>query len=246
MASFLPIAWYMADKPLTRILGLLAVGGFFFSVSSTGFLGVIIASGLIFTAFLHRVTKLPVFQAVIGGMLFMMMFIELFSNSGLFSFIIRRLTFSSATGYYRMAIWEWAGADAMNNPVFGIGLRNYIRPGWMVKASVDAHWLLITLRYGFPYGMAVLVAMISAAVLSLRGAWSPYPLDRRAAYAIGFSLIAITFTGLSVFLWEGMGIWMTVLTGMGVTFGQRMALAIRSQAPAQVARPAQRLSPRTA
>lgn len=230
MASFLPIAWYMPEKPMTRFLGLLAVGGFFFSVSSTGFLGVIVGGGLIFTAYLHRVTKLPVFQAVIAGAIFMGIFIELFSGGGLFSFIVRRLTFSAGTGRYRMLIWEYGGADALNHPLFGIGMRNYIRPAWMVKASVDAHWLLVTLRYGFPFGIAALVIMLSGAFMSLRGAWSPYPLDRRAAYAIGFSLIAIAFTGLSVFLWEGMAIWMTVLTGIGVTFGQQMVLATRSQA----------------
>ena len=227
MASFLPIAWYMAKGPVGRALGLLAIAGFFFTVSSTSMMGFIVSAGLIFTAFLHRVTKLPVFQAVIGGMLLMFLFIEVFSQSGIFSFIIRRLTFSSSTGYYRMAIWEYAGADAMRHPIFGIGMRNYERPAWMVPASVDAHWLLLALRYGLPYCFAVLGVMLSSAAMSLRGAWSPYALDRRAAFAIGFSLISLIVTGLSVFLWEGLGIWMSVLMGIGVTFGQQMAVASR-------------------
>lgn len=231
LASFLPIVWYMANKKSTKFLGLLAVAGFFFSVSSTGFLGIIVGSGLIITAYLHRVSGLPIFQAVIAGVLGMLLFVEMFSQSGAISFIVRRFTFSSGTGYYRMLIWEHAGADALNNPIFGVGLRNYIRPSWMVVASIDAHWLLITVRYGFPFGMAVLAAMIVGAVMSLRGAWSPYRLDQRAAYAIGFSVISIAFTGLSVFLWEGMGAWMTLLNGMAVTFGQQMAMAVRSQGP---------------
>lgn len=246
MASFLPIAWYMAQKPATRILGLIAVGGFFFSVSSTGFLGIIVGSGLILTNYVHRTTRLPIFQTAIAATVFMMLCIEVFSGSGLFSFIIRRLTFSSSTGYYRMAIWEYAGADALNHPIFGIGVRTYIRPAWMVTASVDTHWLLIALKYGFPFGIAVFGAMLSSAFLSLRGAWSPYPLDQRAAFAMGFALIAIIFTGWSVYLWEGMGIWMIVLTGMAVTFGQQMARATRSRAVGQASRPMTRLSPRAA
>lgn len=231
LASFLPIVWYMANKKTTRVLGLLAVAGFFFSVSSTGFLGIIVASGLMITAYFHRVSGLPIFQSAVGGTLAMLLFIEVFSQSGAISFIVRRLTFSSGTGYYRMLIWEYAGADALNNPIFGIGLRTYIRPAWMVAASIDAHWLLVTVRYGFPFGVAVLLAMIAGVVMSLRGVWSPYPLDQRAGYAIGFSLIATIFTGLSVFLWEGMGAWMTLLNGMAVTFGQQMAMAVRSQEP---------------
>jgi hypothetical protein len=227
LGSFLAIAWYMARSTTARILGMLAVAGFFFSVSSTGFLGVIVASGLMIINYLHRVLKLPIFQAVGFAVLFMMLFIEVFSENGVISFIIRRLTFSAGTGRYRMLIWQFGGADALAHPWFGIGQRTYTRPAWMVAASVDAHWLLITLKYGFPHSMSVLVGMIASVFMCLRGAWSPFPLDQRAAYAMGFSLIGIIFMGLSVYLWEGVNVWMTVLTGMAVTFGQQMALARR-------------------
>jgi hypothetical protein len=243
LASFLPIAWYMAHRASTRWLGLLACIGFFFTVSSTGVLGFVIAAGLILTHQIHKKLQLPVFQTVIAAALLLMLFIELFSQSGLISFIVRRLTFSAGTGAYRMLIWEYAGADALDNPIFGIGERTYIRPAWMVSASVDAHWLLITLKYGFPFGMAVLVAMITSVIMALRGVRSPFPLDQRAAYAMGFSLIAVIFMGLSVYLWEGMGVWMTVLTGMAITFGQQMARATREFGTAPAGRPVARLRP---
>ena len=238
LSSFVPIIWYVVQKPVWRAIGLAGVAGFFFSLASTGVLGFVLGSGLIFTNYLHRLTKAPVFPAVVGAALFAMVFIEVFSGSGVFAFIIRNLTFSPATGYYRIAIWSNAGADVMNHPIFGIGLREYQRPSWMVATSVDAHWLLITLRHGFPLGMAVLVAMVSSAAMSLRGAWSPYGLDQRAGFAIGFSLFAIMVMGLAVYLWEGMGIWMTVLTGIGVSFGQQMKRAAKADGSRPTASPA--------
>jgi hypothetical protein len=243
LASFLPIAWYMAQRTSTRWFGLLACIGFFFTVSSTGVLGFVIAAGLILTHQIHKKLQLPVFQTVIAATLLLMLFIELFSQSGLISFVVRRLTFSAGTGAYRMLIWEYGGADALDNPIFGIGERTYNRPAWMVKASVDAHWLLITLKYGFPFGMAVLAAMITSVIMALRGVRSPFPLDQRAAYAMGFSLVAVIFMGLSVYLWEGMGVWMTILTGMAITFGQQMARATREFGTAPAGRPVARLRP---
>ena len=229
LASFLSIVWYMARSTYIRTIGLLAVAGFLFSVSSTGYVGIIIASGLIFTNYLHRTTRLPVFQTVLLAVLLMFALIQAISESGVISFIIRRLTISSGTGRFRMFIWEYAGAEALANPVFGIGDRPYSRPAWMRTASVDAHWLLLTMRYGFPFGMSVLVAVISSAVMSIRGAWSPFPLDQRAAYAMTFTLSSVIFMGFSVYLWEGMGCWLVVLSGMAVSFGQQMALAVRTQ-----------------
>ena len=247
MASFLPIAWYVPKTASTKILGLTAVAGFFFSVSTTGFMGFFVGAGLMFTNFIQRITRLPIFPAMVTGLVSLLVFVKVFSNGGLFSFLIRRMTFSSATGYYRMSIWTYAGADAWNHPLFGIGTRQYIRPAWMVKVSVDAHWLLLTLKGGFPYMIAVLGAMIGAATLVLRGgAASPYLVDKRASYAVGFSLISIIFTGLSVYLWEGMGIWMIVLTGMGVTLGMRLSEASRAPVAVRRRRPAARVSSRQA
>jgi len=252
LASFLPIVWYMVQKPAWRVIGLLGVGGFFFSLGSTGVLGFVIGSGLIFTNFLHRSTKAPVFPVVTGAAIFAMIAIEIFSGSGVFPFLIRNLTFSPASGYYRIAIWSNAGADVMNHPLFGIGMREYQRPAWMVVSSVDAHWLLITLKHGFPLGLSVLVATISSATMSLRGAWSPHALDQRAGFAVGFSLVAIIVMGLAVYLWEGMGIWLTLLTGMGVSLGQQMKQAAKVRAPRRAppaprrSAPARRFHPRPA
>jgi len=223
LASFLPLVWYLVDRPHKRLLGLLGVGGFIFTLSSTGFLAFFASIGLMMANFLQRITRMPVFIMLATVGIVGLVAVSLISEGGLFSFLVRHLTLSSASGFYRLAIWQYGGAEVLAHPIFGIGMRDYTRPAWMISSSVDAHWLLITMRYGFPYSAAVFLTVLSGVVMSLRGTSSPDEDDRKVGYAMGFSLIAIMFTGLSVFLWEGVEIWMTLLTGMAVSFGQYAA-----------------------
>lgn len=222
LSSFTAIAWYLARKPSVRVMAFLAVAGFFFSLSSTGYLGFMVLAGLILTNYIHRVSKMPVFPAVIAGILFAMLFVEVFSGGGVFRFIVRNLTLDPGTGYFRLLIWEYGLADLNRNPVFGIGFRTYTRPAWMYASSVDAHILVLGLRYGWPAAILATLATLWSAGMALRGAWSPYPLDQRVAYAICYTLIAITVCGLAVHLYESLYIWLSLLTGMGVTFGHIM------------------------
>ena len=223
LASFLPLIWYCLDRPLQKVLGLISIGGFVFTFSSTGLLAFFAGMGLMLASFFQRLTRLPIFILLATGGILGMAAISLISESGLTSFLIRHLTLHSDSGYYRMSIWEYAGAEVLANPIFGIGTRDYSRPAWMISSSVDAHWLLISMRYGFPFSMSVLMTVVCGIVMSLRSTSSPDPVDHKVGRAMGFSLIAIMLTGLSVFLWEGVEIWMTLLTGMAVSFGQYAA-----------------------
>lgn len=236
LSSFLPMVWYLSRTFWQRVLGAIGVGGFYFSLSSTGFLALGVGIALLITNALQRATRLPIFAGLAAAAIICFIGIEMLSEAGFFSFYVRRLTLGSGSGYYRMAIWTYAGADVMNHPIFGIGLREYIRPAWMGNPSVDAYWLLMTLRFGFPAMIAIAIVMLSGVVMALRGAYSPYELDRLVAYSIAFSLVAIIFTGFSVHHWEGMGVWMILLAGTGVTFGQIM----RAQNQAARARPVMR------
>ncbi len=240
LSSFTAIAWYLAQKPSHRVFALLAVAGFFFALSSTGYLGFMVLFALLLTNYVHRASKLPVFPVMIGGALFAMIFIEIFSNGGVFRWIVRNLTLDPGTGYFRLLIWEYGLADLNRHPIFGIGFRTYERPPWMYTGSVDAHILVIGLRYGWPAVIFTTAAALWAAAVALRGAWSPYPLDQRVAYSICYTLIAISVCGLAVHLYESMYIWLNMLTGMGISFGHMMREAVRSSQVDRAYRPKRR------
>ena len=40
-------------------------------------------------------------------------------------------TFSTTSAYNRIIIFEYGSAEVMRNPIFGIGLGDWIRPVWM-------------------------------------------------------------------------------------------------------------------
>ena len=52
--------------------------------------------------------------------------------------IFNHFTLDPSTGYFRLMIWDAAGADVMQSPIFGIGTTDdWFRPTWM-SSSVDS------------------------------------------------------------------------------------------------------------
>jgi len=68
-------------------------------------------------------------------------------------------SFSGATAWNRVLIWEFGSAEVWRHPFFGIGNNDWVRPSWMVP-SIDNHWLLQTMRYGLPGGILLMGAVL--------------------------------------------------------------------------------------
>ena len=64
--------------------------------------------------------------------------------------LARVVAFSSSTAWNRYLIWQFGSAELMRHPIFGMGLfEDWQRAPWM-PASIDNHWLLMSMRYGLP------------------------------------------------------------------------------------------------
>lgn len=218
MASLLPFALLVLKTPRDRLTLLFAACCAIFTVSSTSIVNFMI--GLIFFCALYaqRITRLPLIAT--GASLFPLALVAIgsFSQNGLMSFLIRRLSVNAANGYYRMEIWKYAGAEANNNPLFGIGIRDWIRPSDMPNDTIDANWLLLTMRYGYPLGMAVLVLFLGGAIaLALRSSRFRLREDTNVAAAVVISILGIVTAGISVALWEGIWVWLIMLSGCAVS-----------------------------
>ena len=157
-------------------------------------------------------------DVIIGAITFVALVLAV-SEGGLFSFAARRLTLSQASGQWRVLIWQYAGAEALRSPLLGIGLRDWVRPSWMFTDSIDAHFLLWSMRFGLPAGIGVLVVMLAAALRLLRNCTAQTAAAHRVSIGIGFAILAIAFSGFTVALWEGIGAWMIMLAGLAVTIG---------------------------
>lgn len=75
--------------------------------------------------------------------------VDLISNRTTFEVFISYLTFNADTSYMRILIWRYGSESVMLSPIFGHGLNDWERPGWM-GGSIDNFWLVNAVRYGIP------------------------------------------------------------------------------------------------
>jgi O-antigen ligase len=136
-------------------------------------------------------------------------------------FVTRYLTLNQDTAFFRTLIWEFGSKAVMTNPMFGIGFEGYERPEWMLTESVDAHWLLLAMRFGLPaviaLGLSVIVALFALARASVKA-----PRVDQAFYrGIAISLFVLSLMMFTVTLWGGVLNWFNLLLGGCVACAQR-------------------------
>jgi hypothetical protein len=141
--------------------------------------------------------------------------VDLLSNRSPVAVFIHYLTFNAQTGYWRLLIWEYGMQNVWANPVFGLGLNDWVRPSWMHTPSVDNFWLLTAMRYGIP---AVVFLMVGIAL----GLWSilrrqdlsAEDAQVRNAYVV--SAVGLFFTLCTVFVWGSTAVFVMFYIGAGV------------------------------
>ncbi len=139
--------------------------------------------------------------------------IDLFSNRTPFHVFVTYFTFSITSAYNRILIFEYGSAEVVRNPIFGIGLGDWIRPVWM-SDSMDNFWLLIAVRYGLPAWLMLVGLMggllwATAQRKGLPESW------RRARHAWAFTLFGITVAAATVHLWNALFVLFIFLIGAG-------------------------------
>jgi hypothetical protein len=143
--------------------------------------------------------------------------------------LIRHLTLDPQTAYYRLLIWDYAGAEALNSPLVGIGHREWARLDWM-SGSVDTIWLSLALTFGIPcsllLGGTLLASMRQPGPQVPAGCVDPYLVGMRQALSMVLCL-AITI-GFTVHLWGVMWTLLGSLAGLRMTLGEMCAAEAES------------------
>jgi hypothetical protein len=219
--SFLSLAWYAPARSRIRVLGLVAAACGIFTLSSTMVLSGVLSIGFIILLAMRHQFKIPALAIASFYALLGLAMIGVVSESGILSWMIRNLTLDAGSGYYRLFIWRYAGAEALAHPIWGIGLRDWIRPSWMFNPTIDAYWLVLTMRNGFPLSLSVFGILAGAmwVVLSRTGRLSVQ--ERNTGYGLAITLGVIAFSGISVHIWEGAASWAFLLAGLAVSVGER-------------------------
>lgn len=231
LAATLPLAWYVPRSNIVKAIAVVASLCCFFTVSSTALLALALCIGVMGMGWLQRVTRLPVFATAFAYVAFAYLAVSAVSQSGPISVASRYLLLESGSSSYRQLIWQYAGAEALNHPMFGIGLRDWERLNWMID-SVDSFWLSSAMRLGFPMAIGAFLTIAGTVFVLARRCSKAPPEVRRTAFAMGTSLAVIIFSGFTVHLWEGVAGWMLLMTGAGVTLSQwQLGMVPRAQMP---------------
>lgn len=225
LAGFLPMAWYLAHNTRERLLGCAAAMGALFTVSSTAAIGIMLALAAIVLEIMQRLTRWPIFAVAAVYTVLMLVVISVWSESGLLNFLIRNLTFDAGTGYYRLAIWEYGGAEALANPIFGIGFRDWARPEYMYTGSVDAYWLVQAMSHGLPSPIALGLVMVGAIFGVLRTQRFRHKADADAARAIVVFIVIAIVCGFTVHFWEAVNSWIALVIGGGASLASQARVA---------------------
>jgi hypothetical protein len=206
---------YSAPK---RTLATILVGmSGLLALSSGALLAIVLQIFIIFWAWAFQNTSARwTILYILGAFLYVV--IDLLSNRSPLMVFLSYATFSPHTAYWRTIIFDYGMDNVWANPMFGIGLNDWVRPAWMHSGSVDNFWLVQAMTYGIP-GFGFIAAgyimplwkigrlkLDSDKIMwNLRRAWM-------------FSFIGLTFTLSTVHVWHtiyslvffmfGAGMWM--------------------------------------
>lgn len=141
---------------------------------------------------------------------------SMFASRSPIAFIATGMTFDSWTGYYRLQIWEHGMSNVWAHPWTGIGLAEWERPWWMVSSTVDAFWLVVTMRQGIPSFLVLALAIVLLAAAVVRRA-KRHPDLRVRKLMLGWmmSLIALCLIGATVHYWNVLHAYFFFFLGLG-------------------------------
>jgi O-antigen ligase len=131
------------------------------------------------------------------------------------SFFIRHFTLDPQTGYYRLLIWEFAGAEALQSPLVGIGFREWAHPAWM-SPSIDSLWLGLATTYGLPaavlFGLAILSSMHRSEPQIPDRYLDPFLV--RLSHTLSLVLSLAAFVCFTVYFWGAMWTFLGALAAL--------------------------------
>lgn len=196
--------------------GVICLGGVT-ALSSGALLAIALQLGLVLWAASFRQSEHR-WWLLIGFCLLAIGLVDLLSTRSSLQVFMSYATFSAHSAYWRSTIFDWGMVNIWANPLFGLGLRDWVRPVWMHRPSVDNFWLLTTMRFGLPafifLAAGYLTAIWRIARREIRQGKTEWFLRR----AWVFCFVAVTFALTTVHIWGavfalvffvfGAGMWM--------------------------------------
>ena len=187
----------------------------FLALSSGALLAIALQFGLIIWAMMFAKFEKR-WWFLVGLFVLAYIVIDLLSNRKPLDVFMSYATFSAETAYFRAQIFEWGMKNVWANPVFGIGLNDWVRPWYMYTNSVDNFWLLMAMRYGIPGFLTVTIGYTLVVVHVMRRDLSADPVLAVIRRAWVFTFLGLSFTLCTVHVWTSMYSFVFFMLGAGV------------------------------
>lgn len=185
------------------------------ALSSGAFLAIAMQLGLIFWAMALAKVQMR-WWILVGLFVLAYVVIDLLSNRTPIAVFMSYATFSAQTAYWRALIFEYGMQNVAANPIFGIGLNDWVRPSWMVTSTVDNFWLLMAMRYGIPGFLTVTVGYILVVAHVMRRDLRLDPQLSVLRRAWVFTFLGLSFTLCTVHVWTAIYSFVFFMLGAGV------------------------------
>lgn len=199
-----------------RLAGAAAIGFAVFTSLSSGALlalllqAALLAWALVFNKLSHK------WLLLFGLFVLAYILVDILSNRTPVRVFMTYATFSSQTAYYRSVINEWGWFNVGQNPIFGLGLREWIRPDYMARGSVDNFWLVSAMRYGIPGLVLLSVGCLAGIVQVARRDTSASAYITRLRVAWVITYCGIVFSLATVHVWTNVFSFVFFFFGAGV------------------------------
>lgn len=198
------------------VRGMIICTATFFSLSAGPMAG--LASqiyAIIYEALTRRLHVRRRWLVLVGLVVLAYVFVDMASNRPPVHVALYYLTFSRATAYNRLLIWEYGSAEALRHPLIGIGFNDWVRPAWMSRSgSMDNFWLVCAVRYGMLGFISVAVAMLYLLYALVAKQLQGVEARIRAGWVI--ALFSLFFAGCTVHFWNALFAYFFFFLGLTV------------------------------
>lgn len=200
----------------------LIAGVGFLGLSSGAWLAIILQIGLLVWATAFQKVSWR-WWLLIGLFALAYVLIDILSSRTPIRVFMSYATFSAHTAYWRGLIFEWGLANVIGSaakgipasPLFGIGLRDWIRPTYMISGSMDNFWLVMAVRYGLPGFFLIAIGFTTLVIRTAMRNFSGDVILGQIRLAWVFTFVGLTFTLSTVHVWGNLYSFIFFMFGAG-------------------------------
>ena len=195
----------------------------FLGLSSGAWLAILLQIGLIFWATVFARVRWR-WWLLVGLFALAYILIDILSNRTPLRVFMSYATFSPHTAYWRGLIFEWGIANVLGSaekgipasPIFGIGMRDWVRPSYMNSGSMDNFWLVMAVRFGVPGFLFIAVGYALVIAQVMRRDFTADSVLSQIRRGWVFTFLGLTFTLCTVHVWTSLYSFVFFLFGAGV------------------------------